>query len=266
MLADNQAWITRFDNPDKNIYNYYEGQRLGDVWGYTTLGYFASDAEADAWADQSALGNPQNNYSFQAGDLKFADLNNDGKITSGSNTVNDPGDQKIIGNNRERLPYSIDAGAEWKGFDLRVFFQGIGKRESYPVSGDSNGLYFWGIYHTPWCNPNTKNADNWTPENPDAYFPRLKAAIADNGELAKKQTKYMQDASYLRLKNVTLGYTIPSQLLKKAKIRNLRVYFSGENLLTFHHIEVKGTDPEKFGSNIYYPFQRTFSFGVNIGF
>ncbi|MDR2119728.1 MAG: SusC/RagA family TonB-linked outer membrane protein, partial [Tannerella sp.] len=128
MLADNQAWITRFDNPDKNLGNYYEGQRLGDIWGYTTLGYFASDAEAAAWADQSALGNSNNNYSFQAGDLKFADLNNDGKVTSGSNTVNDPGDQKIIGNDRERLPYSIDAGAEWKGFDLRALFQGIGKR------------------------------------------------------------------------------------------------------------------------------------------
>ncbi|MDR2119727.1 MAG: TonB-dependent receptor [Tannerella sp.] len=117
-----------------------------------------------------------------------------------------------------------------------------------------------------WGNPNTKNADHWTPENPDGYFPRPKSDIAGGGELAKKQTKYLQDASYLRLKNVTLGYTIPSQLLKKAKIRNLRVYFSGENLLTFHHVEVKGNDPEKFGGDVYYPFQRTFSFGVNIGF
>ncbi|MDR2119892.1 MAG: TonB-dependent receptor [Tannerella sp.] len=265
MLADNKSWITHFDNPTKNLGNYYEGQRLGEIWGYTTLGYFANDAEANAWADQAALGNSQNNYSFQAGDLKFADLNNDGKITNGNNTVNDPGDMKIIGNNRERLPYSIDAGAAWKGFDLRLFFQGIGKREAYPnVTHD--GLHFWGIYTTPWCNPNTKNADNWTPENTDAYFPRLKSAIAMSGELAKTQTKYLQDASYLRLKNVTIGYTIPSQLLQKVKIRNLRVYFSGENLLTFHHIEVKGNDPEKFGGNIYYPFQRTFSFGVNIGF
>jgi TonB-linked SusC/RagA family outer membrane protein len=265
LLADSRAWITRFDNPQQNLGNYYEGQELGEIWGYTTLGYFASDAEADSWADQSALGNGANNYRFQAGDLKFEDRNNDGKINSGSNTVSDPGDRKIIGNNRERLPYSIDMGADWKGFDLRLFFQGIGKRDAYPVSAH-NGIFFWGMYVTPWCNPNTKNTDHWTPENPDAFYPRLKADIANNGELAQAQTKYLQDASYLRLKTLTLGYTVPSQWTNKLRIGSLRFFFSGENMLTFHHIQVKGNDPEKFGSDIYYPFQRTFSLGLNLGF
>jgi TonB-linked SusC/RagA family outer membrane protein len=259
LLADNRAWITRFDNPNQNLGDYYEGQELGELWGLNTLGYFQSDAEAASWADQSALdpGRP-----FLAGDLKYEDLNGDGVINKGNNTVSDPGDRKIIGNNRERFPYSIDLGADWKGFDLRIFLQGIGKRQAYAASG-SNGLHFWGIYTTPWCNPNTKNTDHWTPETPDGFYPRMKAGGATVGEV---QTKYLQDASYLRLKNLTLGYTLPSQWLQKVKIRNLRVYFSGENLLTYHHIQVKGNDPEKFGSDIYYPFQRTFSFGLNLGF
>jgi TonB-linked SusC/RagA family outer membrane protein len=268
MLADNKTWITRFDNPNKNLGDYYEGQRLGEIWGYTTLGYFDSDAEAAAWADQSALGNSDNNYAFQAGDLKFKDENGDGKINNGNNSALDPGDMKVIGNNRERLPYSINLDADWKGFDLRLFFQGIGSRQVYPPPTGSGGIYFWGLHGVMWGNGNTKNMDRWTEENPsqDAYFPRIKTNGGSNGELSKPQTKYLQDASYLRLKNVVLGYTIPSQWSRKVKIDNLRIFFSGENIFTFHHIEVKGSDPEKFGDAQYYPFQRTFSFGLNLGF
>jgi TonB-linked SusC/RagA family outer membrane protein len=265
ILSDSRAWITRYDNPNKNLSDYYEGQEIGEIWGFTTLGYFSSDAEAAGWADQSAVGNSQNNYEFKAGDIKFQDINGDGKINSGNNSVTDPGDRKIIGNNRERLPYSFDLGADWKGFDVRLFLQGIGKRDAYPVSAH-NGIYFWGIYVTPWCNPNSKNADHWTESNPNAFYPRLKPDIANNGELSYAQTKYLQDASYLRVKNFTLGYTIPPALSKRLYLNNLRVFFSGENLFTFHHIPVKGNDPEKFGENIYYPFQRTFSFGLSLGF
>jgi TonB-linked SusC/RagA family outer membrane protein len=263
MISDSKAWITRFDNPDKNLNDYYEGQLLGDIWGYTTLGYFDSDNEAKAWADQSAIAE----RAFRAGDLKFLDINNDNKINTGSNTVSDPGDRKIIGNKRERFPYSVDAGVNWKGFDLRVFLQGIGARQAYAASS-SEGLYFFGLYTTPWANANTKNTDAWTVENPsqDAFYPRMKPNVGNGGELGKPQTRYLQDCSYLRLKNLTFGYTFPSQWMQKAKIRNLRIYFSGENLYTFHHIQVKGNDPEKFGDNIYYPFQRTFSFGLNVGF
>jgi TonB-linked SusC/RagA family outer membrane protein len=276
-LADNQSWITRFDNNPNKLLGEREtdgsrkgnfvGKRMGDIWGYTTLGYFESDEEAAAWADQSAI---NSSSSFKAGDIKFADLNNDGKINEGDVTVDNPGDMSVIGNSSQRFPYGINLGAEWKGFDLSLFFQGIGKRDAYSPEG-MMGIWFWGIYTTPWANPNTKNADYWTPENPDAFYPRLKTTGASQGlgwdkELAKPQTKYLQDASYLRVKNVMLGYTLPAGWLQKAKIRNLRVYFSGENLLTFHHIQVKGNDPEKFGSNPYYPFSRTFSFGLNLGF
>jgi TonB-linked SusC/RagA family outer membrane protein len=256
MLADSRAYITKYDNPDKILSDYYVGQELGEIWGYKTLGFFASDAEAAAAPDQSALGTSQNNYRFYAGDLKWEDVNNDGKINNGSNTANDPGDRKIIGNNRSRLPYSIMAGADWKGFDLWMLFQGIGKWDTYP-----NSLWFWGSYATPWTSPNTKNLDNWTPENPDAYFPRLK----DGFETGQVQTKYLQDMSYMRLKSLTLGYTLPSSLTKNRKIDKLRIYFSGENLFTIQHVDVKGNDPElNLGTN--YPFTRNYSIGVNLNF
>jgi TonB-linked SusC/RagA family outer membrane protein len=268
MLWDHRAWITRFDNPTKNLGNYYEGQELGEIWGYTTIGYFASDAEAAAWADQNAINNTSQ---WKAGDIKFADLNRDYRINEGSNTVDDPGDRTVIGNNRERFPYSIDLSGEWKGFDLRIFLQGVGKRDVYPHHS-TQGYLFWGIYTTPWSGASIENLDHWTEDNPNAFFPRLKTTGRSQGlgwdyELSKRQTKYLQDASYLRVKNVTLGYTVPSlRWLQKAKVRNLRVYFSGENILTFHHIQVKGNDPENFGNGVLYPLQRTFSFGLNIGF
>ena len=111
--------------------------------------------------------------------------------------------------------------------------------------------------------------DHWTAEKPDAYFPRIKAYSAeDNNELGMPQTKYLQNAAYLRLKNLTIGYTLPGQVLSKAGINNLRVYFSAENLLTISHLDVK-LDPEvstQSSSGKVYPMQRTFSLGVNIGF
>jgi TonB-linked SusC/RagA family outer membrane protein len=261
MLADSRTWITRYDNPDKRIDDYYEGQEIGEVWGYETLGYFASDEEAAGWADQSATGNGR---PFLAGDLKFKDVNNDRYINQGSNTVNDPGDRKIIGNSSYRLPYSIDLGVEWKGFDLRVFLQGIGKRQAYPPSG-SEGVFFWGFYNHYVGSMLEKNLDNWNKKGDAGYYPRMKPNVAASGELAKPQTKYLQDASFMRLKNLTLGYTLPNELTSKVKINRLRVYVTGENLLTFHHIEVPGNDPERF-NNIYYPFMKVVSFGLNLNF
>jgi TonB-linked SusC/RagA family outer membrane protein len=265
MLSDSRTFITRFANPNKLIpsddKSYYEGQEIGEIWGYETLGYFSSDEEAAGWADQTAVGNGR---PFLAGDLKFKDLNNDGFINQGDNTVDDPGDRRIIGNKSYRLPYSIDLGADWKGFDLRIFLQGIGKRQAYPPAGH-DGEFFWGQYNTPWSGMLEKNLDNWDYKGDAGYYPRMKPDIANNGELAKTQTKYLQDASFLRVKNLTLGYTLPELLTNKWRISRLRVYLTGENLFTFHHIEVPGNDPERF-DNIYYPFMKVVSLGVNLNF
>jgi TonB-linked SusC/RagA family outer membrane protein len=261
MLHDNRAWITKFDNPSKNLDDHYEGQELGEIWGYTTVGYFKSEEDVALWADQSAVGNGRG---FYAGDLKFADLNDDGKIDQGSNTVDDPGDRKIIGNNSYRFPFSVDLNGDWKGFDLRLFVQGVGKRTAYPPGGH-NGIFFWGQYATPWVGFAESVLDNWDYKGDDGYFPRMKAEIAMSGELAKVQTKYLQNAAYARLKNITIGYTLPRQWTNRWRLEKLRLYASGENLYTLHFIDIPGSDPERF-DNAYYPFTRVFTFGLNLTF
>lgn len=155
--------------------------------------------------------------------------------------------------------------ANWKGFDLRIFLQGIGKRDWYAGGGNH---YFWGIYAQPWTNVQKGNLDHWTPENRNAYFPRVKPYIAEStgSELACPQTKYLQDASYLRLKNVTFGYTLPKTWTSKVGIERVRFYFSGENLCELQHLKAN-LDPEALDSSSKtYPLQRSFTFGVNLNF
>jgi TonB-linked SusC/RagA family outer membrane protein len=267
MLSDNKAIITKYDNPDKLLTDsegddlYYEGQEIGEVWGYETMGYFSSKEEVAEWAKQTAI---VNGRPSREGDLKFKDLNGDGYINSGSNTVNDPGDRRIIGNKSYHFPYSGDLNIEWKGFDLRIFVEGIGKRTAYPGKSH-DGLWFWGQYNTPYGAMTVKNLDNWDRKGDAGFFPRVKAEVANGGELGQTQTKYMQDASYLRVKNVALGYTLPRKLTDKVGIDRLRFYVTGENILTFHHIEVSGIDPERF-DNVYYPFMKVVSVGLNLSF
>lgn len=280
MLSDSRSYITKYQN-QANVYDkddniipgqtthfinqYYKGQEIGEIWGFINDGVFQNEEELSK-LDQTAVGTDDQKYKFYVGDTRYKDLNGDGKITFGRGTVADPGDRKIIGNSSIRFPYSFNLDASWKGFDLTAFFQGVGKRDWYP--GASN-FYFWGIYAQPWTNVTEKNMDHWTPENPNAYFPRVKAYSAeDNNELGMPQTKYLQNAAYLRLKNLTVGYTLPQTLIKKWGLSNLRLYFSAENVFTISHLDVD-LDPEvstQSTNGKVYPMQRTYSFGVNIGF
>ncbi|UCJ08123.1 SusC/RagA family TonB-linked outer membrane protein [Chitinophaga pendula] len=267
-LADFRTFITRYDNPAKLLKDvnegkaFYPGQEIGEIWGLETEGFFQSQDEITKHADQTAVGSDDQGYKFYVGDLKFKDLNGDGKVDYGKNTVDNPGDRRVIGNSQARLPYSVDLNLDWKGFDLRMFFQGIGKRDWYPNPGNH---YFWGIYAQPWTNVQVQNMDHWTPENRDAYYPRVKSYIAeDASELGAPQTRYLQNAAYLRLKNITLGYRLPSSLLKRMHVSNLRVYFSAENVFTVSKLKAN-IDPEGLSGSVY-PFQRTYSGGINLSF
>lgn len=265
-LANSKAWITRFDNPTLSLNNYYKGQELGEIWGLGVDGFFKSQDEINA-KDYSAVGEDDNNYAFYVGDLKFTDRNKDGKVNFGKYTVNDPGDLYKIGNSSPHLPYSFEFTGSWKGFDARIFMQGIAKRDWYP---EPSNIYFWGIYAQPWTNVTVQNLDRWTPTNPNGYFPRVKSYIAEDWmqELAIPNNRYLQNASYLRCKNLTVGYTLPQSLLKRAGISRLRFYASAENLFEFTHTKVR-LDPESLGAKRggdIYPFQRTYSFGLNLNF
>ena len=279
IISDSRSFITKFDNyvwdTDKNgnkirtsIWtndNHYVGKELGEIWGLTTEGFFQNEEELTNHADQTKVGEDDMGYKFYVGDLKFKDINGDKEISNGKGTLADPGDFKKIGNSSIRLPYSIDMDANWKGFDLRIFLQGVGKRDWYAGGGNH---YFWGIYAQPWTNVQKGNLDHWTPENRNAYFPRVKPYIAEStgSELACPQTKYLQDASYLRLKNVTFGYTLPKTWTSKVGIERVRFYFSGENLCELQHLKAN-LDPEALDSSSKtYPLQRSFTFGVNLNF
>lgn len=252
VLSDYQASITKFSNPTKLLGTRYVGEKLNEIWGYVSNGLFQSDEDAKA-ADQSYL----SGGSWGAGDVKYEDLNNDGKIDIGKNTLDDSGDRKIIGNSTPRYSYGITAGFDYKGFDFEMFWQGIGKRDYW--LGDSQ---FWG-FTDEWCTPLTSSLDYWTEDNRDAYFPRLHH-YGVNGGNHQVSTRYLQNAAYLRLKNVVLGYTIPRSITEKVKISRLRVFVQGENLLTFTPL-IDSYDPETL-NNMTYPINKKISVGLNLTF
>ena len=257
ILSDSRAWITRYDNPTNLLSDYRVGQEIGEIWGLVTEGFFKDQADIDSHADQWDVTSYPGDRPIEPGDLKYKDLTGDGKINKGSNTADDPGDYKIIGNDRSRFPFGLDLNADWNGFDLRIFVQGVAKKDWYPT-----GYKFFGIFVAPWGNVLENNLDHWTEDNPNGYFPRLKSYTATNGDMYIAQTRYLQNAAYLRMKNITFGYTLPRQLVSKWGLSNVRFYFSGENLFEITKL-CKNYDPEGLNDNMH-PFQRTFSIGLNI--
>lgn len=258
-LSDSRAEITKFNNEDGDLDDYYKGWHLGDIWGLTTEGFFQSEEEIRNHANQWEVTAYPGDRPLAPGDLKYKDLNNDNKINKGRWTVDDHGDFSIIGNTMPRYCYGADINASWNGFDFRVLLQGVGKKDWYP-----NVFNFFGIYRAPWSDVYTNNLDHWTPENPNGYFPRLKSYTAETaGDMSIAQTRYLQNAAYMRIKNITFGYTVPKNITRKIKVDQIRVYFSGDNVAEFTSL-CKNVDPEGLGLS--HPMQRVFSFGLNLNF
>lgn len=276
-LSDYRSTITKYDNPEKSFAkDYYEGMRIGEIWGFVTDGLFQSREEAQAYAKEVDLSYINNRITggWQGGDLKFVDLDGDGVLGIGSNTVDNPGDRKILGNSRPSLSYGINAGVRWYGFDVSVFFQGTGNHYYYPHGQMMN---FWGPYSYPYLSFLQKDFINqtWSEDNPDAYFTRPMAYSATSGPMSKVNDRYLQNLRYLRFKNLTVGYTLPTNITKKAKIDMVRVYFSGENLCYWSPIKKRSkyVDPESVikrdsdvEQNAFYPWPKTFMFGIDITF
>ena len=263
VLSDNQVVIDKYPNPSKNLGSYYKGAKLGDIWGYTTLGIAQSQEEMDAHlkkVDQSALGS-----GWTAGDIMYKDLDGDGKINGGEGTANKPGDRRIIGNSTPRYNFGLNLDAAWKGFDIKVFFQGTLKRD-YAAGGPM----FWGATgQGKWQALGMKyHSDYWREDNKGAYYPRVSW---NGGRNTQTQTRYLQNAAYARLKNLTIGYTLPKELTRKVYIENLRFFVSGENLLTITNFTEAG-DPELIGAGWggeigkNYPLSKTFSCGLSVTF
>lgn len=279
-LADNVSTITKYNNPgdliDYEPYtfvtNYYVGQRVGDIWGYTTEGLFTSADDILKHADQSAIQVSAGNKPLP-GDIKFKDLNGDGKINKGKRTLDDHGDWSVIGNSRPRYTYGITTDFEWNNFNLTAFFQGVGKRDWY-----FNTTEFWGQYNV-WYSiiPKHTLENNWSLNggDPNSYWPRYRAPLVYGDRELQPQTKYLQDVSYLRLKNISLGYSIPKRAIAKAGITNLQVYVAAQNIWTTSPLYkiAKGIDVETLDfeggqryNNNNYPNLKTVTVGVNLTF
>lgn len=279
-IGDYKSEITKYNNPDKLISDYYEGMTLGEIWGYSVEGLFASDEAAAAYQkeinDKNVNGriyNSKTDSYLRAGDVEFKDLDGDKVISEGSGTVSDPGDKRIIGNTLPRYSYTFRMGVNYFGFDVSAFFQGVGKQNWYPTQ---YSYQFWGPYSLPSVSFIEKDFVDrcWSEENPGGYFPRQRGNQAYSaGALAVVNDRYLQNVAYLRLKNLTVGYTIP---IAKKYIESCRVYFTGENLFTWSPLKdhTKSIDPEltnttstyQSGSGNGYGYSKSFSIGVDITF
>lgn len=279
-LYDSRSKITKYDNAEGLLTNngnlvLREGMEYGEIWGYATDRFYTADdfdtdgklKEGIPYVEGITQPNP--------GDILYVDYDGNGIINTGKNTIDDPGDQKIIGNNTPRFQYNINGGISWKDFDLSFILTGVGKRDlQMPGYWCATGTFTEAVYDY--------QLNYWTEDNVDSYWPRLYGAGGNNGANQRTQTKYLLDGSYIRLKNLTLGYNLPKEFCNKFHIKNLRFYVSGENLLTFHHLPA-GYYPDSFvaipGSlsmstgiqgdgytNWSYPLMRQFAFGFNLTF
>lgn len=292
-LVDYKSVIDKYNNATKSLstasYNtsYYSGMVVGEIWGFVSNGLWQNQADIDA-AEAGALAagqkyyNPlmqtSKTYKLYPGDIKFEDLNGNGYIDRGQNTVDDPGDRKIIGNSEPRYIYSFGIDLEWNNIFLSAFFQGVGKQDWYP-SNEASAI--WGQYNRPYAQMPKWHLNNyWTEDNPDAYLPRYAGYYAPFYKGTNNaNTRYLMDVSYIRLKNLQVGYTLPAKWTDAIKMKKVSVFFSGENLWTWSPMykytrdidvtaNIYGTDSvlSSTGDGFNYPTLRSYSLGLNITF
>lgn len=295
-LWDSRTWVREYLNAAGNIYDFYKGKELGEIWGFKTAGIFKDNAEANNWIIDDFHKNGDNFREF-AGDLKFRDMDGDGRIGAGSGTLSDHGDLCRIGSETPRFLFGFNMDYSWNGFGLSLFFQGVGKRDWYP---DSETAFFWGQYNRAYSvllktqeGDNRVNIDysttNWTVTNADKnpYWTRPVNYSANRnvGPLTIENDHYLQNAAYVRLKNATLSYTLPESVSKKIRMQKIKIYLTGENLLTFSPLfkHTRMFDPEGIesgdsdyysgatglygvGEGFAYPILRTYMLGFNIIF
>ena len=285
-IGDFVTDIVTWDNDTKLLNSNYSGKRYGDIWGFETDRYFTKeDFNADgtyATGIATQKGLQQGTFVYGPGDVKFKDLDGSGVIDGGKGTADEHGDLKVIGNFTPRYQYGFRLGGEYKGFDIDVFFQGVGQRSVWtqsafvmPFMRGADAIY-------------ANQTDYWTEANPsqNAEFPRLFPGNAARGtisvlELGRNnfypQSKYLVNMAYLRLKNLTVGYTLPENMSSKVYLQKARIYFSANNLAELINKSNAPVDPEvndvetgvSLGNATWGridPMYRTMSFGVQLTF
>lgn len=272
-LADYSSKIDKYNNNIGNLDDYYAGQRVGEIWGYVTQGLFQSQQEIDAAPSQTLI-KSSNAGTIYPGDIRFADLDNSGVIDYGDKTLSNHGDLSIIGNEEPRYIYGFNLNLDYSNIYVSAFLQGVGKQDWYP----SNESIFWGQYNRPYNNLPAWHLNNyWTEENTNAYFPRY--AGYNQSLKQTTQSRYLQNAAYLRLKNLQVGYNFPKSMISKLGLQGLRAGLSAENLYTWSPLykntkdidvaNIGSSDPDiatGHGDGFNYPTMRSFSFNLSINF
>ncbi len=254
-VSDNQNELVKYDGRNSigngGVVSLLEGYPLNSVWGYRTDGYFQTQGEYDSY--KSTVSIPFFPGNAGAGDIKYLDLNGDGVISAGEGTPENSGDLVYLGTTNARYTYGMDLGLNWKNIDFSIFFQGAATRRFLIEEGTLSPML--GTADMPW----TIHMDRWTPENPNALFPRMYQTSAHN---FRPSDRWAQNGNYIRLKNVQLGYTIP---VNRQYVQQMRIFFSGQDL--WENTQVLNVFDPEVGNNVSattYPFFRTFSFGLNI--
>jgi TonB-linked SusC/RagA family outer membrane protein len=268
-------------------------QRVGNVYGYKydrlfTVDDFQRDAGgflvSSGGRYQLQAGVPTQDKlgtNFSPGDVKYKDLNGDGTVNNGDGTVDNHGDMTLLGNSSPRYQYNFTIGAEWKGVDVKVFFQGVGKRKAWLASSATMPGYDSG--NTPcllstqtsyWYTSNTTDptkSNYFVSEVVNPEYPRAFNAGSGNTLNYQISDKFIQNLAYLRCKNIAVGYTLPTKVVKKVNIQKVRFYVSADNLFEFDHLKAP-IDPEteSVGDGIAYgrsyPFTRSYSCGLQVTF
>lgn len=218
----------------------HEGHPIGSLYGYEAIGYFQSVDEVTNSPNQFGTVAP--------GDIKYKDQNNDGVINQE--------DEIILGSPIPRYSYSANIGGAYKNFDFSLFLQGVGKADGYIYAQGIMPFYQGGTIQE-------QHKDRWTPTNPNAAFPRLAFNEANN---IQNSSFWMKNASYLRLKNVSIGYTIPTLNIGNARVESIRIFATGQNIFTSTNFW-KGFDPEgPISTGGWYPQMKVYSIGLNVKF
>lgn len=280
-LYDSQSEITKYENAQGVLNNdgklvFREGLKYGEIWGYTTDRFYTAADFDEKGNLLPGIPKVKGITKHNPGDILFVDYDGNGEIDNGNNTLGNPGDTKVIGNNSARYQFSFNGGISWNNFDLSFLFTGTGKRDMImPDYWSPNGTFVTSVFDY--------QTNYWTEGNQNSYWPRLYGSGGNNGANQRIQTKYLLDGSFLRLKNITVGYNLPGDLCSKMLIKKLRVFVSGENLHTWHHLP-EGYNPDSFvaqpgnlnmtsgiqgdsgSGNWSYPLMRQFSMGLNLTF
>ena len=260
-LYDSQSEITKFNNETNLLGTYRKGQKIGEIWGYVTDRFYREDDFNADGTLKEGIPIPKGVGKVYPGDVLYKNFDDDAStIWTGKGTADDPGDQRIIGNSTPRFHYGINAGLSWKGFDLSIFLRGVGKRDFWRTDQIAWPTGTWGSLFKETLN-------FWTPEHTDAYFPRVYANNGVNtGSNRWKQTKYLANAAYVKLQNITLSYTLPKTWSKQVYFDEVKVFFSGENLHTWDHLP-EGLESDMLSKGAWeYPFMKKFSLGFNVTF